>query len=124
MRACLGQVICDHLREQTRGRCQLPVSEGQMLWLKKRPPSSSIPPCCCLSAPEDWGFVPSVTNIPWKRQWLRELLMSQDKQGAPLGLEASLEGVEQSGGLVECGCSPKQCGSIDSQEGWLRPGDW
>lgn len=66
----------------------------------------------------------SVTNIPWKRQRLRGLWTSLDKQWAPLGLEASLDGMEQSDDLVECGCGPKECGSVDSQEGWLRQGDW
>ena len=41
-----------------------------------------------------------------------------------MGLEASLEGMEQSYDLVECGCSPKECGSVDNQEGWLRQWDW
>lgn len=76
-----------------------------MLWLKKHPPSFvhtalrcspsqrrlqvvSLTHCSCLSAPEDWDFIPSVTNISWKRQWLRELLMSLDKQGLPWGLRA------------------------------------
>lgn len=36
---------------------------------------------------------------------------------APLGLEASLEGMEQSYDLIECGCIPKECGSVDNQEG-------
>lgn len=50
--------------------------------------------------------------------------MSLDKQWAPLGLEASLEGMEQSYDLIECGCIPKEYGSVDNQERWLRQGDW
>lgn len=114
---------CGNRRDTVSYWCLLTdASEGQVLWLKKHPHcpamlslpkggcrlSGSLTAAVCLL----WKLVPSVTNIPWKSV-VKRTVDIPGQAGAPLGVEASLEGMEQSNDLVECGCSLKERGSVD-----------
>lgn len=77
--------------------------------------SVSLTAGVCL--PRRIGTLSLLSQIFPGREWLRGLLTFLDMQGALLGVEASLEGMEQNDDLVECGCSLKEYGSVDRRGG-------